>query len=285
MTDRDTLLQRNIRRRKNTDNILVNCSRFVRILPYLWKERHKASLRPFFEGTTFRLSKRRRLRLCVFTNAWKFIKSVFSTTERIDGTRLRFPLATRPWWPSDDFSRLLETNIEGIRSEFLRLELQLRDHPNTSSLVASGKWSIIPLFKGGRKCKDCTAAPRTVGLIESSRHCCLGGDGIGQAVFSVLTPGTCIKEHQGSVNLRIRYHLCLEVEDGAEVDTLGMRVAGAARTWKKGECVAFDDSFMHSVWHHGQSRRVVLMVDLWHPDLSNEERDFAIVVSEVLLGA
>lgn len=39
------------------------------------------------------------------------------------------------------------------------------------------------------------------------------------------------------------------------------------REWKVGECLIFDDSFEHEVWHDGSTDRVVLICDLWHPDV------------------
>ena len=63
-------------------------------------------------------------------------------------------------------------------------------------------------------------------------------------------------------------------------------------TWKEGQCLVFDDSFLHSVTHFGETDssrggpdednfqtfdpkhdRVVLIVDIWHPALSMEERE------------
>ena len=34
----------------------------------------------------------------------------------------------------------------------------------------------------------------------------------------------------------------------------------------------FDDSFEHDVWNEGDSARFVLIVDIWHPELTEEER-------------
>lgn len=34
----------------------------------------------------------------------------------------------------------------------------------------------------------------------------------------------------------------------------------------------FDDSFEHEVWHNGSGTRLVLIVDVWHPDLTRAER-------------
>ena len=44
------------------------------------------------------------------------------------------------------------------------------------------------------------------------------------------------------------------------------------RTWREGEFIVFDDSFEHEVWHDGNSTRLVLIVDLWHPDLTEHEK-------------
>ena len=42
-----------------------------------------------------------------------------------------------------------------------------------------------------------------------------------------------------------------------------------------GECFIFDDSFEHEVFNppsaNGVLPRVVLIIDIWHPDLTNEE--------------
>ena len=33
-----------------------------------------------------------------------------------------------------------------------------------------------------------------------------------------------------------------------------------------------DDSFEHDVWNKGTESRFVLIVDIWHPELTEEER-------------
>lgn len=36
----------------------------------------------------------------------------------------------------------------------------------------------------------------------------------------------------------------------------------------------FDDSFDHEAWHDGETTRINLIVDFWHPDLSDAEVKF-----------
>lgn len=44
------------------------------------------------------------------------------------------------------------------------------------------------------------------------------------------------------------------------------------RKWREGKVMVFDDSFEHEVWHNGTALRLVLIVDVWHPDLSPAEK-------------
>lgn len=36
--------------------------------------------------------------------------------------------------------------------------------------------------------------------------------------------------------------------------------------------MVFDDSFEHEVWHNGTAYRLILIVDVWHPDLTAHEK-------------
>ena len=51
-----------------------------------------------------------------------------------------------------------------------------------------------------------------------------------------------------------------------------LMVAGETRFLQEGECIVFDDSFLHEAANIStDTPRVVLIVDVWHPDLSDEE--------------
>ena len=53
-----------------------------------------------------------------------------------------------------------------------------------------------------------------------------------------------------------------------------LRVADKYLEWQDGEMFIFDDSFDHEVWHFNNKDkpRMVLILDLWHPELSSEKR-------------
>ena len=46
-----------------------------------------------------------------------------------------------------------------------------------------------------------------------------------------------------------------------------IRVGTETRRWRAGECLIFDDSYEHEVWHEGEGDRIVLICDMWHPGL------------------
>lgn len=149
---------------------------------------------------------------------------------------------------------------------------------------------------------ECAKAPFTCDLI--SHFAPAAGCKRGQVKFSVVEPNTHIWPHCGPTNCRLRAHLGLVVPDGG----VSIRVAGEVRfvfervgrhararamgnccvkmgimdvvyrTWKEGEVMVFDDSFEHEVWHNGTSLRLVLIVDVWHPELRIEERETLVAI-------
>jgi aspartyl/asparaginyl beta-hydroxylase (cupin superfamily) len=66
--------------------------------------------------------------------------------------------------------------------------------------------------------------------------------------------------------MRVRAHLGIDIPPNC-----GIRVGDAGATWHEGTCIVFDDSFPHEVWNESERDRVVLVVDLWHPDLTDDE--------------
>jgi aspartate beta-hydroxylase len=99
--------------------------------------------------------------------------------------------------------------------------------------------------------------PRTAqildGLPESVRRA-------GAIMLSKLSPGTHIAPHCGFTNRRLRLHLGIQTPRDAF-----MRVGDQTQEWERGRCLVFDDSFEHEVWHFGSEPRIVLLLDLPHP--------------------
>ena len=86
-------------------------------------------------------------------------------------------------------------------------------------------------------------------------------------MFSLLAPHTRIPPHTGVANTRLVCHLPLIVPPGC-----GFRVGETIREWREGEAFVFDDTIEHEAWNDSDQLRVVLILDLWPPALSEAER-------------
>jgi Aspartyl/Asparaginyl beta-hydroxylase len=184
-------------------------------------------------------------------------------------------LRSMPWWDAGEFAaaRLLQDNFEAIRSEFLNLLLcgQLRLHPQSKGgprkQIADGDWNIFELFSARHvSAASSLLAPATTRVLTALPEITTNPNGL--AYFSVLSPGVHIEPHCGPVNSRIRIHLGLLVPDGAT-----MRVGYEERLWTEGSCTVFDDSWEHEVHNRSDFLRAVLLVDVWHPDLTADQID------------
>lgn len=183
------------------------------------------------------------------------------------GRMMHYPeLASQPWWDARQFAlcRDLEANAAQIGAEFGRLTSR-HFQEERESIARSGRWNVSFLYEigGFKNERNAALCPQTTAIVEAHRT--MRGLG-GTCYFSCLDPATTVAAHRGSTNLRLRCHLGIEIPGDC-----GVRVGGEARTWEPGRCIVFDDFFEHEAWNHSPRRRVVLIVDLWHPGLSDDE--------------
>ena len=78
-----------------------------------------------------------------------------------------------------------------------------------------------------------------------------------------------ITKHHGPTNKKLRLHLPLCGTDGSR-----LRVGSETRPVVAGQPFVFDDSFEHEAWHDGSETRITLIIDIWHPDLTDREVRF-----------
>lgn len=99
-------------------------------------------------------------------------------------------------------------------------------------------------------------------------------------MFSAVTPGTHITPHNGPTGKKMRIHLPLIGTEGAR-----MRVGDETKHLEAGKCIIFDDSFNHEAWHDGTQTRINLIVDIWHPELTDAEvKFFSMILKQKLKG-
>ena len=93
----------------------------------------------------------------------------------------------------------------------------------------------------------------------------------GHAFFSANAAKTHITAHNGPTAKKLRCHLPI-VCPKEPAGCCRLRVADDVVDLAEGRAVVFDDSFNHEAWNdHETSARIVLIFDVWHPDLSKKE--------------
>lgn len=179
-----------------------------------------------------------------------------------------FPeLTGKPVYDPREFAwtRILEESTAAIKAEFLSLKEQgqFNLHPQMNAVAAAGQWNTYYFYAdGGRFDENCRACPATAAALLHLPGATLAG----RVFFSLMSPGTHLRPHCGATNARLRCHLGLVTTQSAE-----MRVADQQVRWQEGRTTVFDDSFEHEVWNPNVER-AVLIVDFWHPDLTDNER-------------
>lgn len=180
-------------------------------------------------------------------------------------------MKAQPWWRAEETPyvssiRELENHWQEIRGEAVSLMDDRGFLPEAENLRDTGDWKQFEIFARGRKIeKNCRRAPKTCALVakvSDAANCKRG-----QVKFSIMYPGTHVWAHTGPTNCRLRAHLGLVVPPKVRI-----RVANETRAWKEGKFIIFDDSFEHEVWHEGDSFRLVLIVDFWHPGLTPQQK-------------
>ena len=134
----------------------------------------------------------------------------------------------------------------------------LKDHDN---------WTAAFLMRDGVSDPQWSASCPTVSaLMETLPLTAIQGFSP-SVLFSKLKPGARIDPHTGLLNCRLICHLPLVVPAGC-----GLRVGDERRDVARGEAWAFDDSINHEAWNNSTDDRIVLIFDVWHPDLTEQER-------------
>ncbi|XP_027630097.1 aspartyl/asparaginyl beta-hydroxylase isoform X1 [Tupaia chinensis] len=183
-------------------------------------------------------------------------------------------LKAQPWWTAretgyTELVKTLERNWKLIRDEGLAVMDKAKGLflPEDENLREKGDWSQFTLWQQGRRNENaCKGAPKTCNLLEKFSE--TTGCRRGQIKYSVMHPGTHVWPHTGPTNCRLRMHLGLVIpKEGCKI-----RCANETKTWEEGKVLIFDDSFEHEVWQDASSLRLIFIVDVWHPELTPQQR-------------
>jgi aspartyl/asparaginyl beta-hydroxylase (cupin superfamily) len=134
-------------------------------------------------------------------------------------------------------------------------------------MLDNPEWSAFYLWKNGARV-DANAArcPRTLEALEQAPLARIPNRSP-TILFSLLRPGAHIPPHNGATNTRLIVHLPLIVPSGSR-----LRVGNDSREWVEGRAYVFDDTIENEAANAGDRNCVVLVFDIWRPELAEEER-------------
>lgn len=143
-----------------------------------------------------------------------------------------------------------------------------RPGQDNQGLEDNDKWSALFLWEYGRFVAENAAIfPHTVKALEAAPLPAITGQAP-MALFSKLAAETRIPPHNGLLNTRLICHLPIIVPENCGA----LRVGNEERSWVEGEMLIFDDSIEHEAWNLSKSERVILLFEVWRPEIKEEER-------------
>ena len=142
-----------------------------------------------------------------------------------------------------------------------------RPRPN-NALFGDPSWGAFHLIRNGVVIEgNATRCPATLAALETVPAPVIARRSP-MALFSLLRPGTHIQPHHGLLNTRLICHLPLIVPPDC-----ALRVGSETRSWRTGELTIFDDSFEHEAWNRSSETRILLLFEIWRPELTQQERE------------
>ncbi len=152
-----------------------------------------------------------------------------------------------------------------------------RPYKAQMGMLNNPAWSAFYLWKNGEVVAENAArCPKTMHALRNAplarvRH------RSPSILFSLLRPGAHIPAHNGLINTRFICHLPLIVPGQCR-----FRVGNDVREWVEGKAWAFDDTIEHEAWNDSAETRVILLFDVWRPELTEDEKSLVIALFEAI---
>jgi aspartate beta-hydroxylase len=185
------------------------------------------------------------------------------------------------FYPRETFTWLerLEAATDDIRGELVQVLAEdsafrpyverhgRLPHLDALGLLDNPAWSAFFLWKNGELVAENAArCPKTVAALADVPLAFVKGRSP-SVIFSLLKPGAHIPPHTGEVNTRLICHLPLIVPPNC-----ALRVGNDSRPVVEGKAWVFDDTIEHEAWNRSGQTRVILLFEVWRPELTHEER-------------
>jgi beta-hydroxylase len=179
----------------------------------------------------------------------------------------------RPYAPREQFPELdaLKLHAGVIRDEGLALLAHARmrapDNNDDAGFNAFAKagWKRFYLKWYGQAHPSAERlCPRTVALLREL-------PGVSAAMYATLPPGAVLNPHRDPYAGSLRYHLGLATPND---DGCFILVDGQPYSWRDGEDVVFDETFIHTAENRTHAQRLILFCDVERPMRNAAARTF-----------
>jgi beta-hydroxylase len=171
---------------------------------------------------------------------------------------------SRPFVDLGDFPALapLEASWREIRDEAVRLRDDARirgsdayDDAGFNSFFRRGWKRFYLKWYGEPQPSALARCPRTVALLESIPE-------VRAALFALLPAGGTLMEHRDPFAGSLRYHLGLVTPNS---DACWISVDGTRYSWRDGQGVLFDETYVHHAANETDTDRLILFCDVERP--------------------
>ena len=188
-----------------------------------------------------------------------------------------------PWFDAVEAATAeIRAELEAILNEPDAFAPYVQGHANRPKkdemgMLNNPAWSACYLWKNGEPVAgNVERFPKTMQALKEAplAHVPNRSPSI---LFSLLRPGAHIPPHNGLVNTRLICHLPVIVPGKCR-----FRVGNETRDWVEGRGWAFDDSIEHEAWNASDRTRVILLFDVWRPELTAEERRLVVSLFETI---
>ncbi len=182
--------------------------------------------------------------------------------------REQFPWLEQLEAATDAIEAELRAVLAGDEDKFERYLQPDKNLPNdTDKLARHAGWKAWFLYKNGKPVPENVArCPRTMEALANLPLTTIPNYAP-NILFSMLKPGQRIEPHTGFLNCRLICHLSLLTPPGCS-----FRVGNETRYWEQGKAWVFNDTIEHEAYNPTDQTRVILLFEIWRPELTAEER-------------
>ena len=185
-----------------------------------------------------------------------------------------------PYWDVNKVSwaKKLSKKYKTIRNEFLDVLSNPTKLSNEGNNIWAGAlteeaggygvgWSTLVLMNRGMwDATNCNLFPQVAKAVKNS------GIPATEIFFASMKPHSEIKLHSDFTNFVLTSHLAVDIPNNGE-NKCRLTIGDETRQWINGEVMLFDTSIMHDAVNESDDTRYILMFRVWHPDLTDVERN------------